>query len=914
MPNRPSSFPSPERRLLEAKLTAPAGSRATVSRAAIIEAICSSRAPRLSLIRAAAGFGKTTAMLECQQRFVAMGMPTAWLALDRADNDASRFLRVLQIAVAPLLGLDEGEPFDIDGADRPSDLGAAVFELLNRLRAHAGPFALFLDDFEVIHEPGVQSLVREVIDALPRQAHLVIGSRSLPELRLGRLRAQGDLLEIDAAQLRFTLQETTSFFAARGNLPLAANDVERLHRKTEGWVAALWLAVLALERSPAPSEFIDRFSGTDRAVADYLAEEVLARQPEGIHQFLLHSSVLKQLEPGICNFVLARSDSAEVLELLEKTNALLVRLGDGKPTYRYHSMFSTFLQEQLAREEPHEVRHLHRRAAQWYLSRERPVPAIDHALESGDTALAIELLEANAGALLAQGRMRILSRWLESLPAGALAPHPELMAVRIWARCFTRGSREATELLEASGLDEGTSPRVAMHLLGLRPLLLAMMDRYEDAYAAGRESLARMPTDIAFSDMVLANAMTTVAAVLGKHHEARRLLDSARRSQGQAGSSFNIMFSEAAEGIIDLQEGRLRQATARFRLAINATAGTGYSHSHGNSWAVVLYACVCYEANELEQAGHLLHVYLPIARDIQLTDQVISGYVLLSRIAFHRGDIDHAFQALTELEYLGHQRQLPRLVASAHLERSRLHLRQGHGAAAREELERADDKALWRQISELRLLANDTEYQALAELRWEAYAGDAAQAARRLGEEADLAHAGARERRALKLNLLRAVALYRDERRAAAFALLHDVLKAACSEGYMRLLLDEGPPAGALLRSYLGASLDRAPDQGDPIFSEYLQRLKRAFAAEHALGEAPPAAAAEPAAPTEPMTRKELRVVRLLAEGYSNNAIAEKLFVSDSTVRTHLRNINSKLGTHSRTQAVAVARRLSLLD
>lgn len=914
MPNRYSSFPSPERRLLEAKLAAPAGSQATVSRAAIIEAVCAARAPRLSLIRAAAGFGKTTAMLECQQRFTAMGMATAWLTLDRADNDASRFLRVLQIAVAPLLGMDEDELIGSPGADQPSGLGAAVLQLLNRLGAHTEPFVLFLDDFEVIHEPGVHALVRELIDVLPRQAHLVIGSRNLPELRLGRLRAQGDLLEIDAAQLRFTLEETTSFFSSRRNPPLPAQDVERLHRKTEGWVAALWLALLALERSPAPSEFIDRFSGTDRAVADYLAEEVLARQPQGIHAFLLHSSVLRQLEPAICNFVLERGDSAEVLEMLEKTNALLVRLGDGKPTYRYHSMFSSFLRQQLAREEPEEVRHLHRRAAQWYLSRQRPVPAIDHALEGGDMALAIELLEANAGALLAQGRMRILSRWLGALPAGAFASHPELMAIRIWALCFTRGSREAMELLAASGLTEDTSPRVKMHLLGLRPLLLAMMDRYEEAYAAGRESLAQMPTGIAFSDMVLANAMTTVAAVLGRHHEARRLLDSARRSQGQGGSSFNIMYSEAAEGIIDLQEGRLRQATARFRLAINATVGGSFSHSHGNSWAGVLYASVCYEANELAQAGHLLHVYLPIARDIQLTDQMITGYVLLSRIAFHRGDIDHAFQALTELEYIGHQRQLARLVASAHLERSRLHLRQGHAAAAREELERANDKALWAQITRLRLLANDTEYMALAELRWEAFTGDAALAARRLGDEAELAHADARELRALKLNLLRAVALYRDERRAAAFALFNEVLRMACGEGYMRLLLDEGPLAGALLRSFMASGPERSPGQGDPIFAEYLQRLESTFAAERTLGEAPVATAVGAATLSEPMTRKELRVVRLLAEGYSNNAIAEKLFVSDSTVRTHLRNINSKLGTHSRTQAVAVARRLSLLD
>lgn len=899
--------------LLRHKLSAPAASSGTVSRRAIVDAVCGPRAPRLALIRAPAGFGKTTVMQECRQRFSVLAIPAVWVTLDRADNDAARFLRVLQAAFCPLLGMDCMELSSPSAEAMPSDIGAAALRLFDRLRAYADPFVVLLDDFEVIHESGVYALVREFIDMLPRQAQLVIGSRSSPDLRLGRLRAQGDLLEIDAAQLRFTLSETVRFLGSRAQASLTERDVERLHTKTEGWVAALWLAVLALERSSAPSEFIDRFSGTDRAVADYLAEEVLARQSPRVRAFLLQSSVLKELDPDICDFVLERSDSAELLDTLEHANTLLVRVGEGLPTYRYHSMFATFLQQQLMREEAPKVRELHHRAAQWFLRNQRPVPAIDHALEGGDVALAIELLEVHGERLLAQGRMRILSRWLESLPAPAFASHPELMALRIWARCFTRGSREAAQLLESSGLDESVSARVHMHLLGIRPLLLAMMDRYEEAYAAGRKSLEQLPTDIAFSDMVLANAMTTVASVLGQHHEARRLLDSARRSQGQSGSSFNVMYSEAAEGIIDMQEGRLRQATARFRLAFNAVVGEKFSHAHSNAWAGVLFASVCYEANEMEQANHLLQVYLPIARDIQLTDQIISGHVLLSRIDFSRGDIDRAFQALTELEYIGHQRRLPRLVASARLERGRLHLRQGHPSAAKAELELAGDRALWEQISGLRLLANDTDYLELAQLRWEAYVGDANLAAHRLEQEACRARAGSRVRRELKLKLLRAIALLRGQHHRAALALGRDVLKEACGEGYIRLILEEGPPAGGLLQSVVAAGKERGLDRANPIFVEYLQRLERYFSAERALGEVT-AIATQESSLVEPMTRKELIVLRLLADGYSNHAIAEKLFMSDSTVRTHLRNISSKLNTHSRTQAVAVARRLSLLD
>jgi LuxR family maltose regulon positive regulatory protein len=897
---------SAERLVLQSKLEPPAAAPSGVSRAVLIEAVCGAQARRFVLVRAPAGFGKSTMMRECAQRFEQLGVPTAWITLDRSDNDASRFLRVLEVALAPVWGPD-GEPLEAEPG--PAGLGSAALRLMRRVAAQQEPFALFLDDFELIHEPGVQSLVRELMENLPRWTHLVIGSRNLPELRLGRLRAQGQLLEVEADQLRFSLDETRAFFAGRGTLALDPDAVAQLHQKTEGWPAALWLALLALERAPAPGPFIARFSGSDRAVADYLAEEVLASQPEAVRDFLMRTSVLKQLEPGICDYVLERQDSATVLAALETTNAMLVRVGESTPpSYRYHSMFAGFLRQQLAREQPQAPALLHRRAARWYLAQERPIPAIDHALEGGDLALATQLIDANAAQLLAQGRMRILSRWLEALPPAAFQDKPELTAVRIWALCFTRGSREAAELLAKSGLAARADARTRSHLLALEPLLLAMGDHFDEAYAAGRESLARLPTDNAFADMVLANAMTTMAAVLGRQDEARRLLDSARRRQGEGGSSFNIMYSEAAEGIIDLQEGRLRQATARFKLALNATAG----QTHGNAWAGVLYASTCYESNELAQTAHLLHVYLPIARDVQLTDEMIISHVLLSRISFLRGDVDHAFQALTELEYLGHQRQLRRVVATAHLERSRLHLRQGHVAAAREELLRADDTPLWERAAQLRMIANDLDYLALARWRFEAVVGDAAAAARGLADEIEAAEAGSRERRALKLRLLRAIALFRDERRPPAFTLFHEVLRSAAAEGYLRLLLDEGAPAGLLLRAYLAGAPERPQGEGDPIFQEYLERLRQAFADEGSLGETAPAGEAPKLA--EPMTRKELRVIQLLAEGYSNSAIAEKLFVSDSTVRTHLRKINSKLGTHSRTQAVAMARRCGLIE
>ena len=465
--------------------------------------------------------------------------------------------------------------------------------------------------------------------------------------------------------------------------------------------------------------------------------------------------------------------------------------------------------------------------------------------------------------------------------------------------------------LEQSGCAESALPEVRASVHALTPLLLAMQDRYDEAYEIGRASLARLPTGLPFADSTLLNAMANILSVVGEQHESQRLLDAARSRQGN--SNFNRMYTESLEGMHDLLGGRLRQATARFRMAVDSTHAVSYNHSQGNAWAGVLYASVVYEVNQLQQADHLLNVYLPLARDVGLPDHMILSHVMRSRIAFYTGDIDAAFQALTELEYLGHHRQLPRVVAGAKLERARILLLQGNGPASRDELARADNPALWERARRHRLPSHDLDYLALARARWEICFGDPQVALTALDAELHAALTSARCRRALKLRLLRALALQRTGDMAAAMEEIGGVLQTSSQEGFMRLILDEGPAVGLLVHRYAIAAQE-AGHRGDghrrdPILAEYLQRLLQVLG---------PMAAPSTAAPSmdnskDPLTRKEIRVLQLLAEGYSNNAMAEKLFVSDSTVRTHLRNINMKLDAKSRTQAVAIARKLGVI-
>ncbi len=896
---------------LTSKLNPPTVHAAQLLRGEISATLQADSAVKMVLFQGPAGFGKSTLMAQCLEQLAADGTRTAWLTLDEADNDIQRFLPCLEAAIANLLPVAACEPAP---GDNRSSAGDTALNLIAGLADHDDRFVLFLDDFERIQEPTVLGLVREIIDHLPPNCRLVIGSRSLPDLRLARLRTRGQLVEIDSKRLRFSRTETERFLNDHRGLALGADEIAEIHAKTEGWVAALWLASLALEKHPAPGEFIARFSGEHRAVADYLAEDVLAQQPQRVRKFLLRTSILRYLSVPLCNALLPDADSASLIDLLNEANVFLVPIESEERLYRYHSLFSDFLRHRLAEECPDEIAPLHRAASAWFETQHRPVPAIDHALEGGDFDRALTLMSQHAEHLLAQGRMRLLGRWFDSIPPADLAAWPLLQAIHVWALCFSCSPHTAMEKLEQTGLEQSTDPRIRPHALALRPSILAIMDDFEQVYAIGSKTLDALPAGEPFAETTLVNTLANAYSVMGEHQRARTLLDGARDVQGVHESAFNAMFSESVEGIIDLQEGRQRQAAARFRLAARITRPrSAFSPigTNGNAWAGVLHAFAVYEANDLETATQLLNVYAPLARHIGLPDHMILADVMLARIAFIEGDVDKALQTLTVLERTGHNRQLPRVVATSRLHRAQLMLLQGDEYAARTEIDRASDAATWDRLRHLRLLANDIDNDRIGRLRWEAFVGDAAFALRELAAFITESQAQTRYRRLFKLRLLQAVAQQRDGDLPTALSTLENALKDGCREGYMRLVLDEGPRVGALVVRLQSDTLERKLDRREPLFAEYLQALLQAFGPrvfnEYPVEDDPNATL------LEPLTRKEIRVLKLLAEGNSNSAMAEKLFVSDSTIRTHLRNINGKLNASNRTEAVAIARKVGVV-
>ncbi|WP_250463171.1 LuxR C-terminal-related transcriptional regulator [Microbulbifer litoralis] len=885
-----------------AKLSRPQAPPFFIARETLCERLCEAGGIRVSLVRAPAGFGKSTLMQQAYDRLAARGVPAAWMRLDSADNDSSRLLHFLARALEKI----SDDAWQLDVGNAP---GVVAMDLLDRVESLPPPFVLFLDDLEVIQDSVALALLRQLVERLPEGARLLLGSRSQPDIGLARLRLGGQLLEIDANNLRFSEAETAQFLATNCGLSISTEEIARLHRTTEGWAAALWLAYLALDRSGDPAALVAGFSGSSALVADYLGEEVLARQPGELRQFMLRTSILPQLNAELCDALCPGTNSAAILEQLARTHLLLEPLDGERRWFRYHSMFASFLRAQLQLQIPGEINALHRAASDGYLAQGRLVPAIEQALKSGDMAFALPLFSEHAQRLLEEGRALLLTRLMGTVPPPALQQWPDLQVVHVWAIAFTRGAGEAMAQLGdyEQGSAEGSAIR--MHGMALRPMLLSMLDRHDEAYRVALENIDRLPVQHAFPHAILRTSLAYVALVVGNYREAQDLLDAGRRLQVIDFSPFTHIYAQCVEGAIELLQGRLRQATARFVLAAGVNERNGRFITNGNAMASILLAEVWYESGRFADAERLLQVYVPLMQQQGVPDHLICGHRNLARILCARGDTDGAFQTITELEYYGYRNDLPRLVASARLERARIFLLEGDKAASRDELKRAATAGDWNRFDSWSLFGSDLDSPRDAELRWRIHFADSESAARELKRDIAAAEASGRGRRALKLRLLLALAHCRHGDDNAALRQLRDLLKIAASEHYVRLVLDEGELAVRLLQRL-------AEQQGQPFHRDQLQRpveLFRALAVDRGDAQAPPRATPAAAGMQEKLTRKEFRVLELLVEGLSNGAIGKRMFVSENTVRTHLRNINGKLQTRSRTEAVAVARKLNLI-
>ena len=408
---------------------------------------------KLCLVAAPAGSGKTT--LLAQWRAVAGGGRVAWVSLEEADNDPTRFWSYL---VAALRTVEPGVgTVALEALGGPSvELERVVVpSLVNDLATVGAPLALVLDDYHLITDAICHQTLGLFLDHLPAEVHVVLSTRLDPPLPLARMRARGELAELRVGELQFTGEETAELLNGSMGLDLAAEDVARLAERTEGWAAGLVLAGLSLRGRQDPSGFIAAFSGGDRHVADYLVAEVLERQPPELREFLLRTSLLERLSGPLCDAVLETQGSAELLGELEASNLSVVPLDDRRQWYRNHQLFADLLRLQLGAREPALVPVLHRRAAAWHQAACNVDEAIGHASAAGDLAEAGALIARHWAAHWLGGQRATVARWLDGLAEEAILADPPVALITAWSRGFQGASKQDTERWLAAAEDEG---------------------------------------------------------------------------------------------------------------------------------------------------------------------------------------------------------------------------------------------------------------------------------------------------------------------------------------------------------------------------------------------------------------------------------------------------------------------------
>ena len=500
------------RPLIATKLFVPTSRRGLVTRPRLSELLRRGAESRLTLVSAPAGFGKTTLLAawlgERENRRV------AWVSLDPADSEPASFWTYVVTALHTVVpGVGAGAPALLASSPVPTELVLTM--VVNELVAAPGEVWLVLDDYHLVDNHDVDGGMAFLLEHLPRHVHVVISTRADPDLPLARWRVRGELVEIRAAELRFTSDEAVAYLNEVAGLGLAAEDVAALEERTEGWIAALQLAALSLRGRADVGGFIDRFAGNDRYIVDYLAEEVLSQQSDAVREFLLQSSVLDRLTGPLCDAVTGHDDGSRMLLALERANLFVVPLDDRREWYRYHHLFAEVLRVRLLGEEPEQVPLLHRRASRWYELHDLGEDAIRHALAARDVDRAVHLMERAVPAVRRNRQDAVLIDWLKALPNDAVRRSPVLSVVAGW-RLMVSGELDAAE------------PRFddAERALSGVP----------DGRRAESEELRTLPATIAIHRAALAQARGDVP---GTAQHARRAMDLAGPDDHLARGGYN---------------------------------------------------------------------------------------------------------------------------------------------------------------------------------------------------------------------------------------------------------------------------------------------------------------------------------------------------------------------------------------
>lgn len=891
------------------KLFAPTRHAGAIRRTAILERIFGDDCSRTVLLQGPAGHGKSTALQQLKSEFEARGFLTGWLSFDEADNDARRFSIHMHALVAALLGGAAGEA--ASGDDENSELGRRrrsdwMIDCLFRL---GKPVAIFFDEFQTLRDKSILSFFRGLLERVPENVRIFIGSRSVPEIGLARLVISNQALILRADDLRFSPAEVEQFFAASQDLAVSREELAAIYSRTEGWPAALQLFRLTLVSPQVRKSLGDLDSYRPRELAEYLVENVLSLQPPRVQEFLLRTSLLNRLTAPLCDLVTGWTDSQEMLQQLERSGLFLRALDSDLHWFKYHALFSSFLAEQQRAQSAEAALEVHRRAAKWHLAQGLYEEAVHHFVACRDFVRAADTMNIWASRLSAGGHLITIEHWYDQLPFEEVAKRPDLAIKVAYALVFLRRHQKLRPILQllqriaGSGeLEKTTNPDVLLSMAAV------CADKVPDAFNIIERVRIEGWEPSGFAAFELgagANLVGYRDLAMGEVERARQHLGLARAYSDRGDASFSGGYTVGLTGVTLMMQGQLDAALENFRLGM-AEQRMHLDGSFASAALVSCYIWALYEANELDLVEALFAQYREVIADAVLLDFLAVAYLPMARTHDARGRPAKAMEVLDEAESIGHANGWERLVRLVQWERVRRWLVSGAVERA-QALAAHIPPAVEPFADSWRLFSEDLEGESFGHIRLAIHAMDTDTAAAILGRE--MAQQRERVNRQIKLHLFDALLQEKKGAHNAAHRSLRKALQLAQPGQFIRSFIDEGEGILQLLREEYqtimeGTSSREAQFGADRSFVEQILQASGTD-----LSRAPVTAVQ----PLEALTDREKEILIFLANGVSNKEMAGRIFVSENTVKFHLKNIYSKLAVANRLQAISAARQLGIV-
>jgi LuxR family maltose regulon positive regulatory protein len=882
--------------LLSTKLYIPPIRTGLVPRPGLIELLDQGLERKLTLLSAPAGFGKTTLLSEWISQSKS---PFAWVSLDKDDNDRVRFLAYCIAALRRInLNVDDQLLGTLQSPQQPH-IETVLIPLINQITGMKDRFALVLDDYQLIESREIHDALAFILDHQPPSLHLVIASRSDPPLPVARMRARGEINEVRASHLRFSIEEGDRFLNQVQGLNLSRDDLESLVNRTEGWVAGLQMASLTLKKKVDASAYIQDFAGSHDYIADYLTDEVISQQPGHIHDFLLKTSILDRLSGSLCDAVTGQQDSQQILKQLKGANLFVVSLDDEGQWYRYHRLFADLLHQRLLRSKPEVVPALYLKASEWFEVDGFTDHAIDYSLRGRHFQRAAGLIERVAEQIIKRSEIAMFLRWLDELPEQLVRDRATLSIFYAWA-LLVRGERSHLAADYLNGVIP-TNEQILNRMRTVKAMLAMYQRNVPEAVALARQALEGLPEDDLFFRSLAAWNLSAALYISGDKEGGEKMLAEVARMSRASGNLLVAVVALCRLAMAKMQRGQLYEPKDLFEQALDLAVDGQRQTLPIACEAMIGLGKIHWQWNDLEAARKYLSEGTGLSQ--RWKQQVaIDGYVTLAHINQSLGDVylaDQMIEKAREIAAKTLATEADDLYVA--LNRASLWVRRGDlGAATRWAMQRGLGEFLQkRELVSTQNVSADLirryELTIFARLLIAEHRLD--EALQLLDLLLSFMEQNEILEKVIEIHILRSIAFQVEGKGERALSSLKKALRLARPERYLRPFLDERPALVKLLEKMSAQGIEDAHWLIESLLQSQSGSTIQSKTTEI----------------TEPLSDREMEVLHLLVTDLTVPEIAEKLYISVSTVRSHVKNIYNKLDAHSRFEAVSKAKDADLL-